>query len=120
MQRSHKHVRHAYAACHQAVSDELARHAGQNGNGAGAHANGHSNGTSNGNGAANGQRDKTRPATASQIRAIHAIGQSHGIELTPILREQFGVYAASDLSITEASRLIDELNVRANGQGAKS
>ncbi len=55
---------------------------GRNGtatNGAGINGNGHANGNShaNGNGHSNGngrQRDATRKATASQVRAIHAIG----------------------------------------------
>ena len=73
-----------------------------------------------GNGQANGRRrDATRKATASQARALHVIADRQGIGLASLLWERFGVDQAGDLSITEASALIDELKNQANGAGGK-
>ena len=51
-----------------------------------------------------------RAATSSQVRALHAIATRQQFNLTELLRERFSLYRAEDLSITDASRLIDELN----------
>ena len=63
------------------------------------------------------RRDNTRRATASQIRAIHAIVDRQQIDLASVLQERFGAQDAGELSITEASQLIDELKSQANGHG---
>lgn len=63
------------------------------------------------------QRDATRKATASQVRALHAIADRRGIELADKLRSGFGVDQPEALSITEASQLIDELKGQTNGNG---
>ena len=76
------------------------------GNG-GSPANGNGHGRSNGHGR---PRDTGRSATASQARAIYAIAGRQGIELADKLRADFGVATPEELTIREASRLIDELN----------
>lgn len=79
-------------------------------------------GTSNGNGhvASNGRlRDGTRKATASQVRAIHAIGARQRLDLAAVLHERFGIHDPAELSITEASELIDGLNNAGNWAGSK-
>ena len=99
----HRHARNVYVAATQAVNDELARHEGNaatpNGNGhAAVHngnghtaSNGHANGSTNGrtNGHANGNNGHAKPngrkATASQIRAIHAIANRLGLDLASTL-----------------------------------
>ena len=43
------------------------------------------------------------------MRAIHAIANHQGLDLPALLRERFGLYRADELSLTDASRLIDEL-----------
>jgi hypothetical protein len=74
----------------------------------------------NSNGAApasNGQGSNLpRPATQSQVKAIHAISRSKQVNLGKLLRDRFHVGKPDDLSIKEASSLIDELK-NGNGQG---
>ena len=62
-------------------------------------------------------RDKTRAATDSQVRALLAIADRQGIELGDKLRANFGVSTPGELTITEASQLIAELNGKTNGKG---
>jgi hypothetical protein len=69
----------------------------------------------NGNGH---RRNGARKATGSQARALHLIADRQGIDLAGLLRERFGVDQAGDISITEASALIDELKGQTNGNGA--
>ena len=80
----------------------------------------------NGNGHVNGQaqgqgqrRDKTRPATASQVRALHAIAERRQLDLVGLLAERFGTCDPAEITITEASALIDELKSNGNGTGAR-
>src|SRR5208337_2669931 len=82
------------------------------------HANGHTNGNgqhTNGNGKA---RSNGRKATASQVRAIHAIASRQGLDLALTLQERLGIDYAEDLGIGQASSLIDELKA-ANGAGGR-
>ena len=50
-----------------------------------------------------------RPSTASQVRALHAIARSQGIELSRFLYDRFQLHRANDLSIKQASTAIDAL-----------
>ena len=130
-------VRRAYAACNQAVNDELARltHHGQ-------HQHPHDEVSQPGmspepvveirtSPAIHGARVSTsipartitpartatisethpspRPATTSQVRAIRAICSRRKIDLMGLLREKFGIQTADELGIRQASDLIDEL-----------
>jgi len=119
----HRHVRNAYVACAQAVHDELARQQ-QPENSPSAMGNGTANGHE-GNAARNGHqssgngRSGGRKATASQVRAIHAIINRQGLDLLEVLRSRHGVEYAEDLSIAQASQLIDELKAPAGGAGGR-
>ena len=124
----HRHVRQAYAACRQAVQEELARQ--EAGTAHAAANNGHSNangsaanGSGNGHSSTNGQarrRDNPRPATASQVRAIEAIAKRQRLDLPLFLENRFRVHTAGELTLAEASALIDELKGAGNSrpQGA--
>jgi hypothetical protein len=93
-----------------------------NGHAAAANGNGHQNGNGrhngNGNGHATARRSGGRRATASQARALRAIADRQGLDLAADLQNRFGVQTPEDLSITEASSLIDELKSSANGHGS--
>ena len=77
----------------------------------------------NGNPAArNGNGSPSRPdggkATPSQVRAIFAIGRRQGLNPKPVVLERFGLERLEDLSIRQASSLIDDLKRRLVGAGA--
>jgi hypothetical protein len=58
----------------------------------------------------NGQpRTVGRAATHSQVRAIRAIASKHRVDLARLLHERFCVGRPEELSVPEASALIDEL-----------
>jgi hypothetical protein len=61
-----------------------------------------------------------RPASNRQIRAIQAIAGRSGLDLTEELRGRFGIERLEDLSLTEASQLIDAIKPSANGAAAPS
>lgn len=61
------------------------------------------------NGSENGRTREVRAATASQVRAIHAIANEHELDLSGELQRRFGVLQAGTLSFTQASTLITEL-----------
>ena len=56
-------------------------------------------------------------ATQSQIRAIFAITKRQGLDPHKVISERFRVHKMEELTIREASSLIDELK---NGAGVRS
>ncbi len=105
--RLQERIRQLFRLAKASVDDEL------NGNGQASPNGQQSNG--------NGQRRQTngRPATQSQVRAIHAIANRQRIDLGSLLRERFGTDQPGDLSISDASQLIDELKASTNGTGGR-
>ncbi len=57
----------------------------------------------------NGRRPAPRRATPNQIRAIESIARHRSVGLSQLLEIRFGGRAVEELSIVEASLLIDEL-----------
>lgn len=115
-------IRSAYAACERAITAELARQTHQE-------VAPDVNGSANGNGRHNrnghfhketrqsppdGPRSPRR-ATSSQIRALYAIANRQSLNLTEVLRDRCRVYKAEELSISQASQLIDELKAAHSG-----
>jgi hypothetical protein len=116
-------VRNAYAAAHQAVNDELSRLQGRSAPVTGdrpAPVNGHSHrdggldAPASTHGPGNGGRARPgKAATANQVRAIVAIARRHRADLEDLLRDGYGVGRPEDLSLADASTLIDRLNATA-------
>ena len=129
-------IRQVFCLAQEAVDEELARqqqseaastssyqssrpsyrdNGHHNGNGHGSNGNGNGYHRSNGQ-----QRTNTngRKATASQVRAIHAIINRQGLDLVETLA-RFGVSFAEDLGIAQASQLIDDLKSQAEGTGGR-
>jgi hypothetical protein len=125
----HTQVRSDYVAAHHAVHDELARLQATNGesrqrspsrsprNGAESR-NGHER--SNGNSAPT-RRDQSeqsrspKPATPNQVKAIHSIARRQDVDLVAILRHEYEVDRAEELTLRQASSLIDQLKSRDEG-----
>ena len=119
----HAQVSHAYGAARRAVHDELARlqAAGTqaptkpsardavNGSGAGdGHARGNGEAVPAGRTAAEAPR-RGKTATANQVNAIRSIARQKGADLVAILRDQYDVGTPEDLTLRQASALIDWL-----------
>ena len=76
--------------------------------------NGHGSGEQESRATANG-----RPATQSQVQAIHAIADRQKTDLMGLLRGRYHIERTEDLSLKDASDLIDYLKGSANGAGGR-
>jgi hypothetical protein len=116
----HARVRGVYVAAHQAVHDELARlhvPVAEPQDSPATPTRHTSNGHAGGNGHVDrppaGRSRLRKPATESQVRAIRAIASRQHADLDGLLRE-LGVDYPEDLSLRQASELIDTLKTAAS------
>ena len=120
--RLRQQIRHLFGLAKSSVDEELSQsHAplrhNTNGNGHAANSpsngNGHSHSTTGHAHNENGQPSRLpangRVATNSQIRAIRAISQRRRLDLGQLLSNRFRLQRPEDLSLADASALIDEL-----------
>ena len=116
-------VRDLYLLARQSVEEELQRSADEL-PAETAHINGNGHGPAqralpqpqNGTAQAQAVRPEIARATQSQIRAIFAITKRQGLDHHKLISERYRVHRLEDLSLREASSLIDELK---NGTGVR-
>ena len=63
--------------------------------------------------AAHRSGSQPRPATAAQVKALHAIAGKAGLVLASELERQFGVRLPQQLTLSQASEMIDRLKAAA-------
>jgi hypothetical protein len=61
-----------------------------------------------------------RPATPAQIRALHAIAKRQQLDLAEEIHARFGVDQPDQLSLHQASQLIDWIKPSENGTAVRS
>ncbi len=118
-ERLRQHVRHLFGLAKASVEEELHQQQAVLPN-AGRKSHRENPRVSQGNTASDGQRPlgraSGRVATQSQVRAIKAIANRLRLDLALQL-EQYGVRDADELSVQQASELIDDLNAQPAGAG---
>src|SRR5262245_23459859 len=102
----HKRIRQLFHLLRTALAEELNRPCGSTG---GAHVDTAPPAASVPAPTAGKQPGAVRPATAAQVKVICAVARERGVSLAELLREQYGVGRPRDLSVRQASEVIDHL-----------
>jgi hypothetical protein len=107
-------IRRLFGLVRASVAEELNGHGSANGDGHDAAPRGNDEAALSAHGVTTSCRAGangvgSRPATASQVRALYAIARSQSIELSQFLYDHFRLRRANDLSIRQASTAIDAL-----------
>jgi hypothetical protein len=97
-------IRQHFSLVRSSLAEEL------NGNGSPGQHNGTQHNPGNGT-----QASQPKPATQSQIKAIYAITRSQRLDAYQLVRERFNVDKPEELTIKQASQLIDSLKSRQEG-----
>jgi hypothetical protein len=106
----HERIRQVFGLVRTSLAEELNGGNGHANSANGDTANDRQKSTGNGQNGINGQKPAApRAATQSQVKALYAITKSQGLNLNQLLRERFRVGKPEQLSIREASQLIDDL-----------
>jgi hypothetical protein len=71
--------------------------------------NGHANGNGRTDAVSAGRSRARKPGTENQVRAIRSIARRQNADLDGLLRQDFGVELPEELSLKQASELIDKL-----------
>ena len=119
-ERLRQQIRHLFGQAKSSIEEELngQQPVAQNGNGRGSHTNGNGNGHSRGdNGHGSRLPANGRAATNSQVRAIRAITDRRGLDLGQLLGSRFRLQRPEELSLADASALIDELKTQPTVNG---
>jgi hypothetical protein len=102
----------AFAACRRAVDDQLARY--RPAAAPPVPVDGHAPGDGDGTAVPRGDgRRPRKPATPGQVRALLALARRRGADLGALLQDDYGVERPEDLSLPQASRLIDTFKAAA-------
>lgn len=117
-QKLQERIRQLFGLVRSSLTDELNGGHADTASKSGPDAQPHSGQNGNGASRTTGQRSNgPRPATQSQAKAIYAIARSQRIDVASYLLERFRVRRPEDLSIKEASQLIDELKAQSGTGG---
>ncbi len=110
---------HRHGSGHVVTNGHTANGHAANGHVANGHSsNGHpANGSTNGHANGHTNRIEVTRATQSQIRAIFAITKRLGLDSHKVISERFRVHRMEDLTIREASAIIEDLN---SGAGVRA
>lgn len=114
-------IRQLFALVRTSLQEELNGNGNGNGNG---HAANHdpnpiphsSPSKSNGNGGSH--QSSERPATPAQIKALYAITRQQALNLDELLQDRYRVHRPDELTLRQASRLIDSLKSSDHQPGA--
>jgi hypothetical protein len=103
--RLHERIRQIFKLVHQALAEELKRDQSLPSSDADSTAKARPN-------------SQPRFATAAQVKAIYAIAKQLGADLADALHQQFGVQRPEELTVKQASALIDSLKATRTASAA--